>query len=287
MNEPNKLKKFIDLIKKFEKDLSFKIAEIGAHPYGDPKENFHQLLDYFPNSKIYAFEVDEEECKKLNTTCKKGIEFFPFALGEKKEKRKFYQTYHPVCSSLYEPNEKLIRNYNNLNIAYLKEITEIETISLDEFLKLNKIDDLDFIKIDIQGAELDVFKGANKILDKVLMIVSEVEFVHQYINQPLFGDVSSFLDGKEFMFHKFLGFGGRTLKPVIMGNNENFATQQFWSDAIFIKKINDVSKMESLNLLKASILSFIYGSPDLTFFYLTAYDKKNKTDISNLYQKIY
>ena len=38
------------------------------------------------------------------------------------------------------------------------------------------------------------------------MIVSEVEFVEQYINQPLFGDVSSFLKKQDFMLHKFLGF---------------------------------------------------------------------------------
>ena len=52
------------------------------------------------------------------------------------------------------------------------------------------------------------------------MIVSEVEFVEHYKNQPLFGDVSDFLN-KNFMFHKFLGLSGRALKPVVLKNDEN------------------------------------------------------------------
>ena len=74
-----------------------------------------------------------------------------------------------------------------------------------QFLKDQKIETIDFIKIDIQGAELDVFRGAVNNLKSVLMIISEVEFIHHYVNQPLFGDVCSFLDNNNLMFHKFLG----------------------------------------------------------------------------------
>ena len=62
----NKLKNFLELIKSFDKNLIIKIAEVGAHPYEESSEQFHILLDYFPNSKIYAFEVDKKECEKLN-----------------------------------------------------------------------------------------------------------------------------------------------------------------------------------------------------------------------------
>ncbi len=283
----SKFYKFFDLIRETEKDLTFNIAEIGAHPYGEFKESFHSILDYFPNSKIYAFEINKDECDKLNEVCKKGMKFFPYALGEKKEKRKFFNTYHPVCSSLYEPNEKFLKLYNNLNIAYLKDVTEIETISLDDFIKIEKIELIDFIKIDIQGAELDVFKGASNILNNVLMIVSEVEFVEQYKKQPLFGDVNSFLNNKNFMFHKFLGLGGRALKPVVLKNDKNFPSQHIWSDAMFIQNINNISKLSDINLLKMAVLSFIYNSPDLTFFYLTEYDRKKNTSICEKYQKIF
>ena len=244
------------------------------------------MLDHFPGSKIYAFEVDKEECEKLNKTCKEGMKFFPVALGERKENRKFYETYMPVCSSLYKPNEDLIKLYNNLNIAYLKKTSEIQTISLDEFLFDHKIDNIDFLKVDIQGAELDVFKGGVKTLKKTLMIVSEVEWVEQYIDQPLFGDVSSFLKDQDFMIHKFLGYGTRSLKPIILNQNKNLGTQFLWSDALFIRNIMNVSKLSECDLIKSAILSYIYKSPDLTHFYLRKFDEKKNSSICNEFEKL-
>ena len=196
--EKNKLENFLELIKKHNQTLQFQIIEIGAHPYGGKEEPFYKLLDFFPNSKIYAFEINKNECDKLNKISKKGIQFFPYALGEKKEKRKFYETNHPMCSSLYEPDEKFIKLYNNLKMAQTKTITELETITLHQFIEEQKIKNVDFIKIDVQGAELDIFKGAKDHLDKVLTIISEVEFVPIYKNQPLFGDIYSFLKKKKF-----------------------------------------------------------------------------------------
>ena len=286
MNELKKLENFFNIIKNFDKDLKFKIMEIGAHPYGEFNESFHILLDHFPGSEIYAFEVDKEECEKLNKSCKKGMKFFPIALGEKKETRKFYETHMPVCSSLYEPKQKFLELYNNLNIAYLKNTTEIDTISVDEFLKKNNLEHIDFIKIDIQGAELDVFKGGVKTLEKTLMIVSEVEWVEQYINQPLFGDVSSFLKDQDFMIHKFLGYGTRSLKPIILNQNKNFGTQVLWSDALFIRNIMNISKLNDEDLIKSAVLSYIYKSPDLTYFYLEKFDEKNNSSFCNFFKKL-
>ena len=173
-----------------------------------------------------------------------------------------------------------------MNVAYLKNVTEIDTISLDDFKKIEQIKSIDFIKIDIQGAELDVFKGASNILKDVLMIVSEVEFVEHYKNQPLFGDVSDFLK-KNFMFHKFLGLSGRALKPVVLKNDENFPSQHMWSDAMFILNFKNIYNTSDNNLLKMAVLSFLYNSPDLTFFYLKEYDKRRKTSICESYQKIF
>ena len=286
MSELKKLENFFKVIKKYDENLKFKIVEIGAHPYGDFKEGFHILLDHFPGSEIYAFEVNKEECERLNKICKKGMKFFPTALGEKKEIRKFYETYMPVCSSLYKPKDEFLKLYNNLNVAYLKNTTEIETISLDEFSNNHRLEHIDFIKIDIQGAELDVFKGGKKTLEKTLMIVSEVEWVEQYINQPLFGDVSSFLRKEDFMLHKFLGYGTRSLKPIILNQNKNFGTQFIWSDALFIRNIMNVSKLSDEELIKSAVFSYIYKSPDLTYFYLTKFDEKNNSSFCNLFQKV-
>ena len=69
----------------------------------------------------------------------------------------FYETVHPMCSSLYKPDEELMNLYNNLmEAAKFKSVNWIKTESLDFFTQNNDIEVVDFIKIDIQGAELDV-----------------------------------------------------------------------------------------------------------------------------------
>tara|TARA_B100000780_G_scaffold222507_1_gene161615 strand:+ start:840 stop:1709 length:870 start_codon:yes stop_codon:yes gene_type:complete len=279
MNNLEKLDSFLTLVKSFNKSLKFEIIEVGAHPYGGKEELFYRLLDFFPNSKVNAFEIDETECQKLNKLSKNGVQFFPYALGYKEEVRKFYETNHPMCSSLYEPDIELLKLYHNLEVAYLKNISEIKTISIDKFMETEKIKTVDFIKIDIQGAELDVFKGANKCLENILSIVSEVEFIQIYKNQPLFGDVCSFLNRKDIMFHKFLGLAGRSLKPIIINNEKNYPIQHIWSDAVFIKNIFKIPYLDNSQLLKLSVFSYLYGSPDLTVFCLQNYDKKNKTNM--------
>lgn len=280
MNKPNnQLAKLAKLILKCDAALRFNILEIGAVPLGGEPEPFYQLLDLFPGSQITAFEVDKELCDKLNKTSRPGIQFFATALGRTEETRAFYETRHPMCSSLYQPDEKLIGLYNNFEVAHLKSIESIETVSLDYFAEQNDIGSVDFIKIDIQGAELDVFQGGRKVLDQIVAMVCEVEFIPLYIDQPLFGDVCSFLGKEHIMFHKFLGLAGRALSPIVLDKNPNAATQHMWSDAVFIRDIFKISELSPQKLLKLGLLAQLFGSPDLSYRCFQHYDKLSGTDL--------
>jgi len=272
-----KIKKLGEIIKEVADNLSFTILEIGAVPLEGQVEPFHNLLDIFPGSKIIAFEIDKNLCEQLNKKAKPGLKYYPVALGRYEEKRTFYETNHPMCCSLYKPNEKLLSLYQNFEVAMLKSVSSVETVSLDYFVNENNLESVDFIKIDIQGAELDVFKGGVDTLREVVAIVSEVEFIPHYIDQPLFGDVCSFLAGKELMFHKFLGMAGRTLKPIITNNDRNFPSQHIWSDAVFIKDVFKIPELSSTKLLKLGFLAYLYGSFDVTFQCFKIYDEKNGT----------
>jgi FkbM family methyltransferase len=255
--------------------------EIGALPIEDQAEPFHILLDYFPGSKIIAFEIDEALCADLNDRATKNIKFYPVALGSDDQECTFFETNHPMCCSLYRPNEELLRMYNNLDVAMLKSVGTVKTMRLDDFVAQHDIAEVDFIKIDIQGAELDVFQSGVRTLRDVVFIVSEVEFIPLYQDQPLFGDVCAFLSKQDFMFHKFLGLAGRTVKPIVMNNDPHFPSQHMWSDAVYIKNLVHLTELPSLKLLKMGILSFLYGSPDVAFFCFKTYDVKNNTNIAH------
>ena len=277
MNDASK--KLFNIIRKNKIDCKFTIIEIGALELSK-KEPFYELLEHFPKSKIIGFEIEEKVCDEMNLKAPKGVEYYPHALGEKNERKKLYNTEHPMCTSLYKPNEKLIRLYNNLELAYLKDETETDTITLDTFVDKYNIDDIDFIKIDVQGAELDIFKGGKNVLKNVVKIICEVEFVPLYESQPLFGDVCSFLKQYDFMFNKFIDFGGRTLKPLVPNEGLNAISQFMWSDAVFIRHIENIQSLSDDKLLKLSLLSAIYNSIDLAYFCLLIYDKRNSTNIA-------
>lgn len=268
------------IVRRAEKSLTFNILEIGAIPIIGHPEPFHELIQLFPGTCINAFEVDPEVCKRLNEKAIKGLTYHPIALGRREEERPFYMTNHPMCASLYKPNDRLTERYNNMEVATLKSVSTIKTVSLDYFVTKNNIGPVDFIKIDIQGAELDVFEGGPSTLKNVLAIVTEVEFIPHYVDQPLFGDVSTFLSKQGFTFHKFLKLAGRMLKPLVLNNDPNFATQHMWSDAVFVRDLMNLGAISSERLLKLAVLASVYGSPDVTLNCFMEYDRRRGTGIS-------
>ncbi len=111
------IEKLGKLVSQFSPDLSFTMLEIGALPLEGQQEPFHKLLDIFPKSRVIAFEVDEKLCKDLNKKSRSNIKYFPTALGRTDGEQTFYETAHPMCSSLYKPDESLMRKYNTLDVV--------------------------------------------------------------------------------------------------------------------------------------------------------------------------
>ena len=270
-----------EVINKTDIDISFTLIEVGAVQLPNGKiEPFYQLLDYFPSSKIIGFEIDEDICAKQNLKARAGVKYYSHALGQFNETRDLFVTNNPMCSSLYEPNEEFISLYNNLEVAYFKSKSKLKTTTLDQFLSENQIKSVDFIKIDVQGAELEIFKGGKRALKEVLKIVCEVQFVPIYKNQPLFGDICRYLSDNDFMFNKFLTIAGRALRPVKLDNDPNKPSQMMWADATFIRQIHTIPQLDNDKILKLSLLSAVYNSPDLIYYCLYNFDQKNSTSLA-------
>lgn len=266
-------------------DLSFTMLEVGARPSESQRELFYSLIEQFPSSRVAAFEVDPQVCDHLNKEAPLGVTYYPVALGKTEETREFYETQHPMCSSLYQPDERYTDLFHNFEVARLKKICQIDTVSLDHFVQAHNIGPVDFIKIDIQGAELEVFQGGVEALKHVLCIICEVEFVPLYKNQPLFGDVDAFLRSQGMQFHKFLGFGGRAVKPVVVNNNIDFAVQHMWADALYVRDLFNAHTLGDNELLKMALLLDLYQSPDIAFFMLKHLDARQRTGLADEYLK--
>jgi FkbM family methyltransferase len=133
-------------------DLTFEILEIGAVRLGPEPEPFYRLLDAFPGSRVHAFELDPASCEELAAQTRPGVVIHPAAIGRCREMRTVHLTNHPMCTSLYRPNEELLREFGDLEVASLRATSQVETRSLDELAAEGHLGRVDLVKIDIQGA---------------------------------------------------------------------------------------------------------------------------------------
>lgn len=105
-------------------------------------------------------------------------------------------------------------------VHYVEDLP-MKTIRLDSlFLMLERdIKHINFLNIDVQGAELKVLKGAGNILNQIDYIYAEVNAAETYIGCPLISDLDEFLSDFE-----------RVETSELVGG--------VWGDALYIRKIN-------------------------------------------------
>jgi FkbM family methyltransferase len=244
-------------------------VDVGAMFVGESEQPYSALVRK-GIGRVVGFEPVESECARLNAMAKPGERFLPYFIGDG-TRRTFYLTNRSMTSSLYEPNTKLLRRFQNLeNLTQVVAAEEVQTRRLDDIPEITRID---YLKADIQGAELDMLRGGEQRLSDVLVIHIEVEFLEMYKGQALFGDVDVHLRRRGFSFHGFLGLMGRCYHPVMMNNDPNKTWRQhIWSDVLYVRDFMRWSHLPAASLLKiAAILHECYQSVDLAALALQHY----------------
>ena len=131
------------------------------------------------------------------------VRVFNYALDEVDGNRKLYLTRKPELTSFYKPNFEYVNKFPNSQRWEILEEDLVSTRCLKSIR--SEVGEFDFVKIDTQGSELEILKGAyGGGLEKALGIEVEVEFVEIYKGQPLFGDVLEFLREQGFEFYDFV-----------------------------------------------------------------------------------
>jgi hypothetical protein len=83
------------------------------------------------------------------------------------------------------------------DLSVANSITVV-TLTLPELMERLKLEHIDLLKLDLQGAERLVLAGALQILDRVRVIYIEVFFEPLYSGAWLFGEINEFLSGRGF-----------------------------------------------------------------------------------------
>ena len=224
-------------------------------------ESSKPLLKAFSEPWYIGFEPDEGECKKLSQQVKKGISFFPVAVGRKAGSASLYITRNPSCSSIFMPNREFFEKFFECGPFFdILSTEDVQLVALDDYLPKQGVFDIDFLELDTQGSELDILVGAKKLLSSsVIGIRVEVEFSEMYRNQPLFGDIDTFLRKQGFILFDLDRYRLRRKScPLNIQSHE----QIIWGQALYLRDYNTLfarDHVEKAKLIKLAIVASFYG----------------------------
>jgi FkbM family methyltransferase len=253
---------------------TIKIVDIGANPIdGEPpyaallKSGRAELVGFEPNLQAHAALQEKKGPRET---------YLPLAIGDG-ARHTLHHCHAPGMTSLLQPNPDVLALFHGFpDWGRVVRTEEVDTVRLDD---VPETQSLDLLKIDIQGAELMAFENATQRLADALVIQAEVEFLPMYRDQPLFGDVEQFLRRHGFMLHRFEPLVSRVVKPLVLGG-DIFAgfSQVFWADAIFVRDLTRLDRLNDGQLLRmAVILHECYRAVDLSLFLLLEHDKRAGT----------
>lgn len=153
-------KSIIELCKSLVKPGDL-IADVGAN-IGFYSSIFSGLTG--TQGHVYSFEPDQKNFKKLkkNISGLSNCTLVNSAVGQRTEKLNFYTSH------------RLNVDHRTVKPEKFDSVLEVDCFSLDDYLKDNT--KLNFIKMDIQGAEMNALLGMKNILssNKDLKIISEL-----------------------------------------------------------------------------------------------------------------
>jgi FkbM family methyltransferase len=192
-----------ELQKLYKSNLEIKALDVGARGgFLDDLSIISPLVD------AIGFEPDKEECDKLNASVNnlhwRSLRYIPTALGTGIfSSLSLYRK--RGCSSLIEADQDLGKKYSRGDYYILDDKIDIPIMPMDEASQKYKFEDASYMKIDIQGAEMDVFDSGKKLMaESMLGIRTEVSFIPLYKNQPLFVEIDTYLRSLNFALMGFI-----------------------------------------------------------------------------------
>ena len=139
-----------------------------------------------------CFEPEPTEAKRLQSLSDNRWRSFtvvPTAVGGIDGLAKLYIPKGKEAASLLRHNEGMISEFGYDNLHGSDSVVEIPCSTLDSLVANGRLPKASYIKIDIEGAELDLLKGGLLILPSTVAMRIEVSFLEQRVSQPLMWDV--------------------------------------------------------------------------------------------------
>jgi FkbM family methyltransferase len=185
------------------------------------------FLEFYPNILgLIAVEPIPAVARELSNSLKKyrQAKVLNCALAQEKGLAQFNLAGNLVSSSLLEVNPESSQKFGER--IEITETLSVPAETLNNLFVQSQWPRIDFLKLDVQGAEALVIQGGEEALRHTRYVLMEVSFWPHYTNQPLFGDMDRLMAQLGFGLQLIIGF---------RRDGRGFALQ---ADALY-RRVND------------------------------------------------
>lgn len=186
----------------------------------------------FPNVRLYAFEPDEAEVSRMAQASKHNAPYIVYStdcLGRDEKSRPLYiskerfnASFLPLDEEHYYRKRAYVdgKPVRQTELFAVDKISQVESISLDTFFRNNGGISPDYIKLDVEGVELEVIQASPRSIETAVAVSIDVIFHADWVGAPTFADVDVYMRQLGFVLYDL-----RSLKK-----NEQFAAPMQFRD---------------------------------------------------------
>jgi FkbM family methyltransferase len=236
------------------------VVDVGANPIDDVPPYKSLLTRRL--CTVVGFEPQAAALAKLNAMKSDLETYLPAAIGDGSA-AVLKVCREPGMTSLLTPEPRVLACFPGFSDwGRVIEELSITTRTLDS---IAEIAEMDFLKIDAQGAELAIFRGGRARLSRAVAIQTEVSFVPLYQNQPSFGDIDRELRDLGYIPHTLAAIHRRLLLPLQHPFNIHAAMNQLLeADIVYVRDFTRPELIDSQQFQHLALIAHhCYNSYDL------------------------
>jgi FkbM family methyltransferase len=175
------------------------VVDGGAHDGATAR----RVLEIFPNARVAAFEPVGESFDALSTVATEHGGVLPVraALGDRVGTIDINVNKNLLTCSVLTPTDRGMQYYGEM---YELDHTErVPLTTIDAWAAERGVEQIDILKLDLQGYELAALRGATRALEtSIIAVYSEAQFLPEYEGAATFTDIDLFLREHGFSLHQ-------------------------------------------------------------------------------------